>query len=315
MSSATLLGIHHVTATCGNPQQNVNFYTGVLGLRLVKVTVNFDDPTSYHLYYGDEVGSPGSVLTFFSYPRSQHGARGSGTFNSLTFTVPAGSLEYWFNRLEGRDPEWYINAHGEKSIIFEDPDGLRLSLIDSGHSTPRPWHGVLGSDHAIRGIAGVCLGSRTDHTKRFFTDSIGLPIEIESPMQSGQTKTRLTIGGQFIDIMPTTMRSMGGKGTYHHVALRVADPKVQAGWMGLLQNRGTNVSPVKERVYFQSIYFRETGGALCEIATDKPGFTADESIDDLGTTLRLPHWMLKDAEAIAKRLPDLKIPSLSTPTV
>ncbi len=312
MSSATLLGIHHVTAVCGDAQQNVNFYTNVLGLRLVKVTVNFDDPSVYHLYYGDEKGSPGTILTFFSYPKSQHGARGAGTFNSMTFAVPPGSLEFWFDRLTGRDPEWYINAHGERSIIFEDPDGLRLAMVEVGRQMGNPWTRVIEASRAIKGIAGVCLGSRTDHSKKFFTESIGLPIELESAMHSGQMKTRLQVGPQFVDIMPTTMRSMGGKGTYHHVAFGVADQKVQSGWLGMLQNKGHNVSPVRDRTYFHSIYFRETGGALCEIATDRPGFTVDEPIDELGTTLRLPSWMMRDLEAIQKNLPPLKVPGIAT---
>lgn len=301
-----LLGIHHVTAVCGSAQQNLDFYTQTLGLRLVKLTVNFDDPTAYHLYYGDAVGSPGTIITFFAYPQGRHGARGAGSFNSISLAVPDGSLDYWFERLSARDPEWYVNNHGERSVVFEDPDGMRLAMVEHAPLTRRPWTEVVPSEFAITGILGVQIGARMDHTRQFFTGVLGLPMLLECSLQSGQTKTRLSVGSQFVDVMPTTLRTTGGRGTIHHTAFRTRDKMTQTEWLQILKEAKISLSDVKDRNYFHSIYFREPGAALCEIATDTPGFAIDEAPDSLGTRLMIPAQYRDQADSIVAQLPPLR---------
>jgi len=310
LDHSRLLGIHHITATCGNAQTNLDFYSQLLGLRLVKLTVNFDDPSSYHLYYGDEVGSPGTLITFFSYPKAQHGSRGAGMFTLFSLSVPEGSLDFWKDRLNEFSPEWYVNRLGEKSLMADDPDGLRFHLVERSYRNPKAWTHVVGPENAVQHILGATIGARTDASKIFAQDVLNLEVENECLLESGQVKTRFGVGDQEMDAVTTPVRSLGGRGTIHHLAFQVATDADQAGWHKWLTDKGTPVSPVKDRQYFKSIYFRGPSGALCEIATAKPGFLTDESVSDLGSSLKLPIAYRAHRDEIEAALPKLKLPAL-----
>ncbi|MBX5478321.1 MAG: ring-cleaving dioxygenase [Pyrinomonas methylaliphatogenes] len=315
-----ILGIHHVTAIANNAQRNLDFYTGVLGLRLVKLTVNFDDPTSYHLYYGDENGSPGTLLTFFVWPDVPRGRRGTGQAITVSFAVPESSTGYWIERFTAHNVEFTrpMRRFDDQVIPFRDPDGLMLELVArpvsdlSARAQKSAWTAPVPFAHAIRGLDGVtlCVESLTQ------TESLLVETMNFNPVRREEGIVRYEIGlkgfGTTIDVRcaPEIGRGLVAAGSIHHVAWRTSDEITQREWQQEIARRGLNVTPVMNRVYFRSIYFREPGGVLFEIATDGPGFTVDEPLERLGSELRLPPWLESARDELERALPPLRLPNV-----
>jgi glyoxalase family protein len=306
-------GLHHITAIAGDPQANLAFYAGVLGLRLVKRTVNFDDPHTYHLYYGDGAGSPGSILTFFPWPGAPRGRRGSGQTTATAFSVPAGSLGWWVDRLKAAGVSFDGPAprFDDEAVGFDDPDGLRLELIGVTGPDPRaPWAGGgVPAEHAIRGFHGVTLTEESvERTAALLTGTLGF----RAAGGKGNRHRFESIDaapGSRIDLLhaPGTPRGVVAVGTIHHVAWRARGDADQERWRASIAALGTHVTPVVDRSYFRSIYFREPGGVLFEIATDAPGFAIDEPLERLGESLRLPPWLEPRRAEIEEALPALEL--------
>ncbi len=304
-------GIHHVTAITSDGQKNIDFYCGVLGLRLVKVTVNFDDPQSYHLYYGDEQGRPGTIMTFFVWPGAHRGRQGSAQVVTTSFSVPGKSMEYWRTRLTNSAIARVDSAtrFGDQILEFNDPDGMGLEIVARSEADPRsPWPaGPIPAEHAIRGFHSVSLSEEGyERTAELLTRTLGF-----QPGGQDGNRFRLIGGspnGGIVDLLcvPGGVRGTLGAGIVHHVAFRAADDEAQRHWRQLLASERYNVTPVIDRTYFHSIYFREPGGVLFEIATDSPGFTVDESPDSLGTSLKLPPQYEKARSRIESVLPRLR---------
>ena len=285
-----ITGIHHVTAIAGDAQQNVNFYSGVLGLRLIKKTVNFDDPTTYHLYYGDGIGRPGTILTFFPWPAAPPGRAGSGQVVETALAIPEGALEYW----RGRFGEFEVPVEdlGDE-LLFADPDGMRFSLVESGFLTE--GYGPVPGQFAISRIDHVILGTNEPlETLEVVQNIMGLDI-VNGPAQLTDDPEGLEPG-------------ILGPGAVHHVAFRVADDAVENQWRERLLDQGYAVTDVQDRNYFHSIYFREPGGILFEIATDNPGFAVDEAAEELGKKLMLPPWLEPRRSEIERALPTITVP-------
>lgn len=299
-------GIHHVTAIAGNPQGNLDFYRQALGLRLVKRTVNFDDPGSYHFYFGDDAGAPGTVMTFFAWPAGQRGQGGVGQPAATAFRVPPGSLGYWAERLQGFDvvPSEVTERFGDEVMGFRDPDGLRLELVAGAYGATAVSGVVAG---AIAGFHGVTLAEqRIEATGRFLTETFGMEVA----GQSGNRTRFLASGplGAAVDLLelPAGTRGRTAVGTVHHVAFRARDEEEQAAWHARLVDLGVHVTQVLDRCYFRSIYFREPGGVLFEIATDAPGFAVDEPASALGGALKLPPWLEGRRAEIEAALPAVR---------
>lgn len=294
----TLPGLHHVTAITGHAQKNHDFYTDTLGLRMVKLTVNFDDPSSYHLYYGDAVGSPGTIMTFFASESSFPGRIGAGQATVTTFAIPNGSLGYWKGRLENAGfPVKQLEVWGRPRMEFLDPDGLRLAMVEEGDG-----------ETAIRGFAGVALAqSNPAASHSLLTETMGFRLEEETAERKLYRSHT-----SWLELL-TDKGAPGrmGAGTVHHIAWRTPDDANQILWLETLENQGYRVSPVMDRNYFHSIYFREPGGVLFEIATDPPGFTVDQPLEELGKKLVLPAWLEPHREKIQRFLPKLKLPVTS----
>jgi glyoxalase family protein len=302
-------GIHHVTAIARDPQRNVDFYTGVLGLRLVKKTVNFDDPGTYHFYYGDEQGHPGTILTFFPWPMARLGSHGAGQATVTSFSVPEGSLGWWIERLNrfGIDHEAPRPRFDEEVLALRDPDGLLLELVPRAGDDRKPWEGgPVPAEHAVRGFEGVTLTEwNPDITSEVLTGLLGF-------RRTGELGDRIRFdagGGTRVDVIgsPSAPRGVGAAGTVHHVAWRTPDDAQQRAWHEELLRRGFHVSPILDRQYFHSIYFREPGGVLFEIATDPPGFTKDEPVETLGSHLKLPPWLETERHKIEGILPRIEV--------
>lgn len=315
---AALRGIHHVTAICGDVQRNVDFYAGLLGLRLVKKTVNFDDPGSYHLYYGDRLGTPGTLLTFFAWPDAPRGQAGAGEPIALAFEVPAGSLAWWERRLANSEVASRTkHLFGENVLSFRDFDGMQVQLVESTSDRQTAFWtgGDIAEDKAVKAIYSVTLALRDPAVSgALYT------VELGFQDQGIDDKTyRFEIGEPaargIVDVHPPPSgRGRMGAGSIHHVAFRTDDDASQHLWLKKLTQLGLNVSPVMDRKYFHSIYFREVGGVLFEIATDVPGMTVDESEEQLGQHLALP----SDYEAFRTRLetslPPVHAPQLASGT-
>ncbi|MFN8613412.1 MAG: ring-cleaving dioxygenase [Vulcanimicrobiota bacterium] len=291
-----LPGLHHVTAVTANAQANHDFYTGLLGLRLVKLTVNFDDPSSYHLYYGDTLGSPGTVMTFFAGPGAIPGRIGSGQATATTLSIPIGSAQHWKARLEKAGfPVKQLEVWGQKRLELTDPDGLRLALIEEKTSE--------GFD--ILGFSGVTLElNEPELSHQLLTRTLGL----EEAGREGDRRLYRSQHSWLETISGKGLAGRMGAGTVHHIAWRTPDDANQGLWLERLQSHGVRVSPVMDRNYFHSIYFREPGGVLFEIATDPPGFTVDQPPEELGRKLVLPPWLEPHREKIQRFLPPLKLP-------
>jgi glyoxalase family protein len=314
MTKNKTAGIHHVTAIATDPQQNLDFYTEVLGLRLIKTTVNFDDPGTYHLYYGDESGQPGTAMTFFPWPGARRGTRGVGQATITSFSAPEGSIGFWVDKLKDNGvlqspPE---RRFDEEALSFLDPDGLKLEIVaNAGAAGLAPWReGPIDERFALRGFFGVTLAeSEIEPTAALLADSFDMRPEGE---QGNRYRYRAGDGGlgSVVDIehLPGAGFGQISAGTVHHVAFRSADDQTQASLRNELIEQGYEVSPVRERDYFRSIYFREPGGTLFEVATDGPGFTIDEPLAELGSDLKLPAWLEKDRVRIEAALPPLRRP-------
>ncbi len=311
--SIKFAGIHHVTAIADDPQENVDFYSGVLGLRLVKKTVNFDDPGSYHLYYGDATGNPGTIMTFFSWPGAPRGRIGTGQVSATSFAVAEDSLGYWIERLlqHGVRFEQPKRRFDETVLAFSDPDGLAVELVSRpGGNGGGVWEqSPVPPEHAIRGIPGVTLSERSgDVTVNLLENLLGFE-KVEE--ENGRARYLTTSsGGSFADVLeqPSGPAGQTAVGTVHHVAWRAPDDATQEAWRGEISDRGLHVTPILDRSYFHSIYFREPGGVLFEIATDPPGFAVDEDPDHLGENLKLPPWLEKDRGRIEEVLPHVHSP-------
>lgn len=304
----TIPGIHHVTAIAGDPRQNVDFYTGVLGLRLVKRTVNHDDPHTYHLYYGDHEGAPGTTLTFFPWPDGRDAEPGNGMADAVAFIIPDDSVDYWRDRLDAHDIGYVESERFSETVLtFDDPDGLTLELVatDDDPGT-RYWpDSPVPQEHTIAGFHGVTLTlEETAATTNLLTD-----MGYERAGAAGDRERYVSDGdrGYAIDIRCTPNRARGrtGVGSIHHVAHRTPDQETQRAWRERLIQDGFNVTPVIDRWYFHSIYFREPGGVLFEIATEEPGFTRDEPLEALGERLVLPDWLTDRQDEIEAALPPL----------
>jgi glyoxalase family protein len=308
-------GLHHVTAIAGDPQPNLDFYVDLLGLRLVKRTVNFDDPGSYHFYFGDAVGTPGTILTFFSWPGARRGVRGSSEVSATAFAIPQGSAGYWLERLKAShvSAERTPKRFGEELLRFADPDGTPIELIESaeGDAVVLWSESPVPAEHAVRGFHSVSLRLRSyEKTAQLITDTFGYRfveetgtrLRFAAPGESGIGKTIDLISAP--DVSPAHI----AVGSVHHIAFRIPNDEPQRSLREKLINLGYQVSPVMDRTYFHSIYFREPGGVLFEVATDPPGFTKDESVNELGANLRLPPWMEHARPQIEKVLPKITVP-------
>jgi glyoxalase family protein len=319
MSDDALAGLHHVTALSGTAQETLDFYAGVLGLRRVKTTVNFDDPKTHHLYYGDTVGRPGTVLTFFPWPQARTGRRGAGMVQTVAFAVPTGTLDAWQTALDDADvPATRSTRFGDPLLQFEDPAGLRLELIATDRMTNGgAWDGgPVPAEHAIRGFYAPTLPVFSDdRTPELLTEVFGWNRAGE---HDERVRFRAPAPGlaDILDLQVRDRHPSGrmGTGTVHHVAFRARDAQEQRRWQRALRDRNIQVTDVKDRQYFQSIYFRDptwTSGILFEIATDGPGFLADETEEELGETLRLPSWLESRRDELERALPALTPPASS----
>jgi len=308
-----ILGIHHVTAIASDPQRNLDFYTELLGLRLVKRTVNFDDPGTYHLYFGDDLGSPGTILTFFPWPMAARGSPGVGQVTVTSFSVPENSLGYWEHRLRsaGTPVERSGKRFDEEVLTFADPDGLKLEIV--GHVGARESQArreaTVPEEHAIRGFYAVTLSEQGFETTAEVLGTMGFRAVGEQG-----NRFRFDVGeggaGARVDVLCLAEARYGrvSAGTVHHVAWRVADGESQRAWRRRLVEKHLNVTPVIDRCYFHSVYFREPGGVLFELATDPPGFAIDEPAERLGESLKLPPWLEPHRKEIEHALPPIQIP-------
>jgi len=313
---AEIHGLHHVTAIASGAQANLDFYTLVLGLRLVKRTVNFDAPDTYHFYYGDTAGSPGSLLTFFPFEDAGAGRVGAGMVEATAYAIPETAFEPWMSRLaaEGRDFDGPKTRFGAPTLGLRDPDGLRIELVAGSitKSAPpgdSPNDGPAPNEHAIRHLHSVTICvEAAERTARLLVETFGYEFVGE---EAGRERYRTHSGGPagIVDLVcqPDRMRGRMGAGSVHHVAFRARDEEEQLRWREAILGLGFDVTPVLDRQYFRSIYFREPGGVLFEIATDPPGFATDEPPQSLGTALKLPPWLEPQRTAIERRLPPLRL--------
>lgn len=308
-------GLHHVTAIATDPRRCADFYSAVLGLRLVKQTVNFDDPATFHLYFGDATGRPSTLLTFFPWAAAARGRAGSGQASATAFGIPPGSLGWWHHRLAGmgvacgrplvRGPDH------EEVLQLRDPDGLLLELVAAPGDARSGWDGEghVPAEHAVRGLHAVTLAERVP------ADTVELLCGLLGMRHEGERAGRVRVGmadgtpGAVLDVViDRRPRGMVSIGAVHHVALRVPDRAAQDRWRDVLTAAGRTVSEIRDRRYFTSIYFHEPGGVLLEIATDGPGFTVDEPLLELGRLLKLPPWLEPDRARIEQALPPMPRP-------
>lgn len=313
-------GLHHLTAVAGNPQANIDFYQSVLGQRLVKRTVNFDDPGTYHFYFGDESGSPGTILTFFPWAHVKRGVTGNGESAAVAYSIPPASVGYWRQRLAahglivGQPQERF----GAEVIPFQDRDGMPLELIaDDRRLAVHHWaDGPVPAEHALRGFHSTTLWlDQMDGAETVLTDHMGYRVV---GREGARTRLAAQDGepGSFIDLLhrPGQPRGRFGAGSVHHVAFRAADDAEQLEYLAALAAAGYGVTSVQDRQYFHSIYYRIPGGVLFEIATDPPGFTFDETLADLGSGLKLPPWLEPRRREIERVLPAIstELPELAS---
>ncbi|HSI42191.1 MAG TPA: ring-cleaving dioxygenase [Xanthobacteraceae bacterium] len=305
-------GIHHVTAISGPARRNVDFYTRTLGLRLVKKTVNFDDPGTYHLYYGDEAGSPGTILTFFPWEHVAPGRLGVGETQETAFRVPEGAIGYWAHRFveKGVAHEAPQKRFGESVLTFKDPDGMRLSLIAvPGIENEPGWSdGTVPAEYAVRGFHSVSLLLEdAAPTGAILSDVLGFK-EIGREGTVVRYRTDGTAIGGIVDLRAAGgfLPGRAGGGSVHHIAFRAADDAAQEAMVRrLAENHSIRTTEQKDRNYFRSVYFREPGRVLFEIATDVPGFAADEPVGTLGQALKLPSFLEPRRANIEAVLPEL----------
>jgi glyoxalase family protein len=301
-----IVGLHHVTAIASDPQRNLDFYTEVLGLRFVKRTVNFDDPGTYHFYFGDDAGSPGTILTFFPWSHAVRGHSGAGEVTKVAFSVPAASLEYWHDRLadQGLAVERTGERFEEQVLTFPDPDGMKIEIVAHADAVAAnaPRFASVPPEHALRGFFGVTLLEPS-------ADQTAAILNVMGFRKIGEDGNRLRFSaeghalGNHIDLLvdPNAKHGRSGAGSVHHIAFRAKDDAAQKEWRQEIAMY-LDVTPVLDRTYFHSIYFREPGGVLFELATDPPGFALDEPVESLGEELRIPSWLEAKRSIIEKRL-------------
>jgi len=308
-------GIHHVTAIASDPQRTLDFYAGVLGMRLVKRTVNFDDPTTYHLYFGDAEGSPGTILTFVPWPGSRRGRQGAGQAAVTSFAILPGAVGFWIerfirHRVEFQHPK--ARFDDERVISFRDPDGFLGELVaHPGAEAGKGWSSpAVPIEHSLRGVYSVTLWQEScDLTGKLLADSLGFePVREQASIFRYATRDRGLASVVDLRCVPGLWPGAMGAGTVHHVAFRAPDDAQQLTVRNELVARGFNVTAQIDRDYFHSIYFREPGGVLFEIATDPPGFTVDEPLDRLGHSLKLPKWLEPRRFEIEALLPNIHLP-------
>ncbi|MFW5966106.1 MAG: ring-cleaving dioxygenase [Persicimonas sp.] len=307
-----IAGLHHVTAIAGDPNRNISFYTDVLGLRLVKRTVNFDDPSTYHLYFGDRVGHPGSILTFFPFQGARSGRVGRGQTSATAFTIPGGSLEFWIERLDakGVDFEPPEERFGQTVLALTDHEGQPLELVVGAMDGNRgePWtEGPVPADHAIDRFFGITIDSLDFEATKRVLETMGFE-RVGTEHNRTRFRGAEEVAG-VVDVLdrPDALMGQQGVGTVHHVAFRTPDIDTQNAWRERLVESGLHVTRRKDRQYFRSIYFREPGGVLFEIATEGPGFTVDEPVDALGSELKLPPWLEEHRHRIEDNLSPLEV--------
>lgn len=312
-----MTGIHHVTAIASDAARNLAFHRDVLGLRLVKTTVNFDDPGTYHLYFGDETGSPGSILTFFPHQHAAPGRLGVGQVAETAFAVPGASLGWWTERFiaEGVSFSTPERRFGETVLPFEDRDGTKLALVALPEAAAiTPWAGgSIPAEHAIRGIRGVTLWvSREEGSAQVLAGALGFRRAAEDGKlvrfsANGESAAPVMGGAVDLRVVGDFLPGRMGAGSVHHVAFRAAGDAEQAGMVRTLADKvGIRATEQMDRQYFRSVYFREPSGVIFEIATDDPGFAADESVATLGEALKLPAWLEPRRDEIERALPALE---------
>jgi glyoxalase family protein len=311
-------GLHHVTAVTRDAQMNVNFYRNVLGQRLVKKTVNFDSPDSYHFYFADEIGTAGTVLTFFAWPGMKRGIRGNGETAALAYHIPSGSIGFWQDYLKAKGILFHPveQRFGMQVLPFDDPDGMRIELVVSEVApTVDHWEmGPIPERHSLRGFHSVTLWLEE------IEPTIDLLINQMGYQLAGQERNRYRFTGVFeslastLDILHRRRQpeepldqAIFGAGSIHHIAFRVPDDEMQLEYQSALRAAGYGVTPVRDRSYFHSIYYREPGGVLFEIATEGPGFAIDEPVEALGESLKLPAWFESTRRAIEENLPPITL--------
>ncbi|SFD96862.1 ring-cleaving dioxygenase [Flavobacterium phragmitis] len=305
----TILGLHHITAIAGDAKRNFDFYSKILGLRFIKKTVNFDDPGTYHFYFGDEVGSAGTILTFFPWGAGiQQGRKGSGMATEIGYSVPKGSLDFWQKRFEQYNVIYNKPADkfGEKYLTFLDPDGLKLELIESKTEDNRkPWEtDEVKADVATKGFHNITLTlNDIKATAAILTEIFGYKL-IDQEVNRYRYATDAVENAAIVDLVELTdeKRGLNANGTVHHVAFRVKNDEILMHFREKIEAYGLSITPQIDRQYFHSLYFREPGGVLFEIATDNPGFTVDESLEELGKDLKLPAQYEAHRKAIEDHL-------------
>ena len=305
-------GIHHISAMVNDAQRNIDFYAGVLGLRLVKKTINFDRPEVYHLYFGNEIGQPGTVITFFPWAKQLKGRIGTGQVGVTNYVIPKDSVPFWENRLRKFGVEFTSSSRfGEKYIKFNDPDGLHLELTERDDGPMNTWNfGGVESENAIKGFGGAVLFSAQPHKT---TDALENILRLECIGQDNEFLRFKSEGniGNTIDIhLNPSVRGLMGAGTVHHIAWRAKDEEEHKRWRILLLEKGYYPTEILDRNYFKALYFHEQGGILFEIATDPPGFVVDEPADELGTKLMLPSWLESKREELEETLPSVEVRAL-----
>jgi glyoxalase family protein len=315
MPKQPIVGLHHVTAIASDPQQNLDFYTEVLGLRFVKRTVNFDDPGTYHFYFGDDAGSPGTILTFFPWPKAARGHAGAGEVTHTAFSVPQDSLDYWASRLENKGVlfERTGKRFAEEVITLADPDGMKIELV--GHreagAVKAPRFSDVPAEYAIRGFFGVTMLEIDAAETTATLNMMGFEKVAEEGSRlrfASADGTAIGALGNHIDVVVNAKAGFGrsGAGSVHHIAFRAASDEAQLEWREVIgQHIGT--TPVLDRDYFHSIYFREPGGVLFELATDNPGFATDEPLESLGERLCVPKWLEPRRAELELRLAPLTL--------
>ena len=315
--TAAIPGIHHVTCITADVQRCTDFYVGVLGLRFIKKSINQDMPDTYHIYFGDYLGTPGTAMTFFGWPTWPKQRPGTGQITTVSFQVPSGSLGFWSKRLKGFDADHrMVNRFDADALLLHDPDGIELNLVaNSSDDRWKPWPDApVDPEHAIRGFHSVTMTlAELAATFNLLTSVMGFRVAAED---GNRTRFETGDGGPHatLDVIESPEGPEGDEstGTVHHVAWRTPDADSQKRWRDALTTAGRNVTPVIDRYYFKSIYYREPGGVLFEIATDGPGFTVDEAPEKLGTTLSLPPWFQVRRDRLDEILPPIVVPTTAT---
>ena len=311
-NNSKISGIHHITAIASSASENLAFYENVLGLRLIKKTVNFDDPYTYHLYYGDSKGSPGTIITFFPWEKLPRGKAGAGMVTAVAFAIPSGSVDYWRKRLNGHSIETKESKRFGGSLIqFEDPHGLSLELVEMENfpTTSVLSDGSIAPDHRILGLhSATTLQHSVEGIEDLLINGMGMVLHGKEGDRYRFKMNNDDNCGHFYDVVIDVQAEMGrqGGGTVHHIAFRTPTDDEQKNWQQSLRDKGFSVTAIRDRMYFKSIYFHAPGGVLFEIATDPPGFTIDEPFKSLGRDLKLPDQYEPIRAEIEARLPGLQ---------